>query len=170
MIEKNDVIEHTDPGPGTVHDPAGHHPPFCFFKTLWYSHLSLSLDSGNEGPAIPGISEIAGYILTVLRILTRIFIIFYFLRWSYRMYTYLKSREEFYYLSHSPSWTVWAWIVPVMNLFYPYLIMRDIYESLRPERGWGPKVPCVPCHVVVVPCPAFGFLGFFPGDRRCMIS
>ncbi len=70
-------------------------------------------------------------ILFILRSLTVVFLAFYFLRWFYITYSYLRSREELYHLSYNPSSTIWSWFIPVLNLFVPFLIMREIDESLE---------------------------------------
>ena len=82
---------------------------------------------------------IGSIIISILIFVSRVFLVFYFLRWFFLAYSYLKSREELYYLTYSPSSTIWSWFVPVLNLFMPFLIMREIDESfqvlLREEKN-----------------------------------
>lgn len=54
----------------------------------------------------------------------------FFLMWFYRAYSNLSYKVK--YLEHSKGWAIGAWFVPVLNLFRPYQIMRELYhESLR---------------------------------------
>ncbi|MCU0226930.1 MAG: DUF4328 domain-containing protein [Bryobacterales bacterium] len=69
-----------------------------------------------------------------------------FILWFRRAYGFLDelsiaSRE------HSLSWTGWGFVVPVLSLWRPYAIMREIWDaftelrSQRPEIGARHKMP-----------------------------
>jgi hypothetical protein len=70
-------------------------------------------------------------IISILRGLNSIFIAFYFIRWFYFSYRFLYDQDDIYYLNYKPSATIWSWFVPVINLLYPFLVMRENYETWR---------------------------------------
>lgn len=56
----------------------------------------------------------------------------FFLLWTYRSYrnlSALSGRD----LRFSPGWAVGWYFVPIMNLFRPYQVMKEIWEGSDPE-------------------------------------
>lgn len=70
-------------------------------------------------------------IVNILRGLCSLFIAFYFIRWFYLSYILVKQQKDIYFLNYSASSTIWSWFVPVLNLLYPFLIMRESYETWK---------------------------------------
>ena len=35
---------------------------------------------------------------------------------------------------HSPGWTFWGWVVPIVNLWFPFQIMGDMWRAALPAR------------------------------------
>ncbi len=104
-------------------------------KITWYRLLYLSLTYGIEFKALTGSIFALRSIISVLAFLSLVFLIFYFLRWFSLTYRYLRSQDNLYYLSHSPASAYWSWFIPVLNLFLPFMIMREIWESLKEMAG-----------------------------------
>ena len=50
-----------------------------------------------------------------------------FIKWFRRAYA--NIRIFFPNLSYGDTWTVWTWFVPVVNLYVPYKIMRELHEK-----------------------------------------
>jgi len=102
-----------------------------FLKMVWYMTYTPVYYDTAASVGLAGFNIIARLIFSVLILVTRIFLVFYFVRWSYLAYSYLSKRDELYYLTHAPSTAVWSWFVPVLNLFMPFLIVREIYEAMH---------------------------------------
>jgi len=49
-----------------------------------------------------------------------------FIRWFRRAYFNLHQVARV--LTHSEGWAAGAWFVPIVNLFRPYQIMKELYE------------------------------------------
>lgn len=86
-------------------------------------------------------------ILTLIQSLSRlIFIAIYFfstitcaiifIRWFRR--AYYNLRKVGHNLNYSETWTIWGWIVPFVNLYYPYAIMKEIWDKTQ-ESTIGKK-------------------------------
>lgn len=52
-----------------------------------------------------------------------------FILWFRRAYNNLHQKNNF--LSYSEGWAAGAWFVPIVNLFRPYQIMREMYVETR---------------------------------------
>ncbi len=52
-----------------------------------------------------------------------------FIRWFRRAYYNLHQRVD--HLAESDGWAAGAWFVPVLNLFRPYQIMKELYTETR---------------------------------------
>jgi hypothetical protein len=62
----------------------------------------------------------------------------FFLLWTYRSYRHLSALSD-RNLRFSPGWAVSWYFVPIMNLFRPYQVMKEIWEESDP--GAGPSRP-----------------------------
>jgi hypothetical protein len=54
-----------------------------------------------------------------------------FMTWSYRAYQNLRPLGN-RGLEYSPGWTIGAWFIPILNLFYPYRIHAEIWRGSDP--------------------------------------
>ena len=50
-----------------------------------------------------------------------------FIQWFTRAYFNLHLRVD--YLSHSEGWAAGCWFVPIVNLFRPYQIMKELFQE-----------------------------------------
>ena len=57
----------------------------------------------------------------------------FFIRWFHLAYLNLESFSD-QPLTYSSSWTIWGFFVPVLNLFRPYQLMREIWT--RTSARW----------------------------------
>ena len=62
----------------------------------------------------------------------------FFLLWTYRSYRHLSALSD-RNLRFSPGWAVSWYFVPIMNLFRPYQVMKEMWEESDP--GAGPSRP-----------------------------
>ena len=66
-----------------------------------------------------------------------------FLGWFHRSYSNI-NRLGFERTRYAPAWTIWSFIIPVINLYLPYAIVRETYKktraSLQHAGGVAPPV------------------------------
>lgn len=144
---------------------------FCiaglFLRYFEYKAIQSSFISGQSFP-IELISIIMFRIVEIiLKGLCLIFLAFYFIRWMYLNHQYLQHKTEIYYLNHSSSSCIWSWFIPVLNLFYPLMIMREITEAFLMQTNqksenkilnlWWLGVLIIPVSTLLKP----GILDFF---------
>ena len=60
--------------------------------------------------------------------------------WCYKATTNARAMGQA--TTHSPGWAVGGWFVPILSLFYPYQVIRDLLPADHPKRGrvglwWG---------------------------------
>jgi hypothetical protein len=64
-----------------------------------------------------------------------------FIMWFRRAYFNLHQKVS--YLAHSEGWAAGSWFVPIVNLFRPYQIMKEMYvetKELLTKKGLSEKV------------------------------
>lgn len=65
-----------------------------------------------------------------------------FIMWFRRAYYNLHQKID--YLSYSESWAAGCWFVPIVNLYRPFQIMKEIYEETKEliiKKGVKMEVP-----------------------------
>src|SRR5699024_8373446 len=69
-------------------------------------------------------------------------LIIFFLMWVYRTFKNLIA-SKVAGLQHSAGWAVGSYIVPIVNLFIPYIVMKEVYQAslyAKPEsEDWKTK-------------------------------
>lgn len=73
------------------------------------------------------------WLLVVVYLISTITFILWFRRAYYNLHTKVSN------LSYSEGWAAGAWFVPIMNLFRPYQIMKELYEETN--RLLSQKLP-----------------------------
>jgi hypothetical protein len=64
-----------------------------------------------------------------------------FLGWLYRSYSNI-NRLGFEKTRYAPSWTIYSFLIPVVNIYLPYIIMRETYcknKSALARAGENPE-------------------------------
>ncbi|HLV51159.1 MAG TPA: DUF4328 domain-containing protein [Flavobacterium sp.] len=100
---------------------------FAFFSHRQIGLLQQGINSNKEFPL--SALETNGYILGIIGILSVVIYIVTavaFLLWFSRAYSNLYTKVE--NLIFSKSAAVWAWFIPIINLFRPYTIMKEMYR------------------------------------------
>ncbi|MDA8570990.1 DUF4328 domain-containing protein [Schleiferiaceae bacterium] len=69
--------------------------------------------------------QIVGIIYMIAYIISGIM----FIQWFRRAYFNLHQKVN--HLSHSEGWAAGAWFVPILNLFRPYQIMKELYNETK---------------------------------------
>lgn len=73
----------------------------------------------------PTITDLVEVLLGLLYMVVFIISIVVFIRWFRRAYYNLHLKTE--YLKYGEGWAAGAWFVPVLSLFRPYEIMKELY-------------------------------------------
>lgn len=78
-----------------------------------------TVNANNTREQILGIIYLIAYIISGIT----------FIQWFRRAYFNLHLRVE--YLSNSEGWAAGSWFVPIISLYRPYQIMKEIYQETR---------------------------------------
>lgn len=102
---------------------------FAALSSYWELQLLEKIDLGNdytdeEVTYNDSRQFIVGLLQTGLGIATMVFFIMWFRRGYYNA-SQLKMKKT----SYDDSWALWGFIVPIISLFYPYNIAREINEN-----------------------------------------
>ncbi|MCW3101902.1 MAG: hypothetical protein JWO09_342 [Bacteroidetes bacterium] len=75
-------------------------------------------------------NDLRQVIISAINILLLLASTILFLVWTYRAYDnlYILKKDE---MSTTPGWAVGYWFVPVLSLFKPYLIMKEIWDETK---------------------------------------
>ena len=65
--------------------------------------------------------------LLVLCYLSMLVASLFFVIWFYREYTNLHRVVP--YAQYKKSWAIWSWFVPLLHLWRPYKIMKELYSE-----------------------------------------
>jgi len=68
---------------------------------------------------------IRSMILYILQIAIFVACVITFILWFYRAYSNIGKRGQ--KLNYSKGWTLWSWIVPILNFYLPYKIMKEMH-------------------------------------------
>lgn len=74
-------------------------------------------------------NDIREQVIAILYLIAYITSIVTFIKWFRRAYYNLHLKIS--YLSHREDWAVGSWFVPIVNLYRPYQIMKEIYQETR---------------------------------------
>jgi len=72
-------------------------------------------------------NDIRVYAVGIIYLLAHIVSGIFFIRWFRRAYFNLHLVAKS--LTHSEGWAAGAWFVPILNLFRPYEIMKELYQE-----------------------------------------
>lgn len=82
--------------------------------------ISMAAASANDTR-----ERVIGIVHTIVFIISAIT----FIQWFRRAYFNLHQKQP--YLSHAEEWAAGAWFVPIVNLYRPYQIMKELYRETR---------------------------------------
>lgn len=94
-----------------------------------FNHFLLLRTTGGRqvSETIIDANKITIYAIFGLTMLAYLICIILFIMWFRRAYYNLHQLTK--NLSYKESWAAWAWFVPIMHLFRPYQIMKELYEE-----------------------------------------
>lgn len=85
----------------------------------------------------------------VWSIIRIVFIVFFFI-WLYRAYAHLQA-QHVTGLAHTPRWAIGWYFIPVMNLYKPFSVMRELtlasFHAVSNSDHW--KLKKAPAYIIV---------------------
>ncbi|MET3020331.1 DUF4328 domain-containing protein [Flavobacterium hydatis] len=98
-------------------------------KCFQYNLLQTAINGGSittdEAIANDTTEQTIAYIYLIVYIISAVT----FIQWFRRAYYNLHLKVE--YLSHSEGWAAGSWFVPIISLYRPVQIMRELYEETK---------------------------------------
>jgi len=93
---------------------------------LQYNLLNSYQSGGDVNFSMLEANDLREQIVAVLYTLVYWGSIFVFLQWFRRAYYNLNVRRP---TAYSDSWAIWSWVVPIISLFRPVQIMREMWDG-----------------------------------------
>jgi hypothetical protein len=108
----------------------------------FFDNAFTSFESGDQPNGLDG-SYLAGNLLLQVAGLASIAVLIFLAVWGNHITT--TARTLGLRTTHSPGWAVAGWLVPIINLWFPYQVVRDALPPGHPSRGrvawwWGLRV------------------------------
>lgn len=97
-----------------------------FSSYLQYNLLKAFQNNENVTEQMISSNDLREQIIGILYLAVSIASAATFIQWFRRAYYNLGIREG---TVHSEEWAVWSWFVPIISLYRPYQIMREMWES-----------------------------------------
>ena len=97
-----------------------------FSSFYQYSLLETAASGVEVSHFSATMNNIFARMIAVISALAAIVSIITFIQWFRRAYYNLHLKVD--YLSFSEGWAAGAWFVPIINLFRPYQIMKELFE------------------------------------------
>jgi len=88
----------------------------------WANGGEISIESADANDSR---EQILGIVYMIAYILSSVM----FIQWFRRAYYNLHQKTN--HLSYSEGWAAGAWFVPILNLFRPYQIMKELYNETK---------------------------------------
>ena len=94
---------------------------------MQYDLLQFAANGGEISTDTANVNDTREQIIAILYLIVYIISGVTFIQWFRRAYFNLHIRVN--RLSHSEGWAAGSWFVPVINLFRPYQIMKELYHE-----------------------------------------
>ncbi len=82
-----------------------------------------------EGNRVDLVDLVVGGLSSLLYVVTGVV----FIVWLWKAYS--SNRVDPVRLQHGRGWTIGAWFVPILNLFRPFQLVRDLRDGIRSAMG-----------------------------------
>jgi hypothetical protein len=116
----------TRPGPATWQGA----PPSARYSLAGTATVLMILLAVN---ALSWLGAIGWPVLAAIGEITFLASMIAFVTWLYR--ARVNADDRGWYQRRSPGWAIGAWFVPVVNAFYPFQIMADIWRAGLPAEA-----------------------------------
>lgn len=115
------------------------YPVILLFLCDWYIVFTLLQ---NQNPNLDDLFWSAWFAVCVIACISFYLIILLikfivFLRWFYRSYTNLWLNDI--KLEHKPSMVIWWSIIPIINFFYPFILMKELVQKMYQKLEMNPQ-------------------------------
>jgi hypothetical protein len=97
--------------------------------TVQFILLKSVADGGEVSTEVAEANDLRIKIVGVVYFVAFVISVVTFISWFRRAYFNLHLRAKF--LSYSEGWAAGAWFVPILNLFRPFQIMREMYQMTK---------------------------------------
>lgn len=95
-----------------------------YMQVTLLQEIELGIDVSDESVNMNDLREgIIGILYTIVYIVSTVT----FIRWFRRAYYNLHTQRK--HLSFAEGWAAGCWFIPILNLFRPYSIMKELYEE-----------------------------------------
>ena len=108
---------------------------------LQYNLLQTATNGGYISDEAITANNSRELIISILHFIAYVISVITFIMWFRRAYYNLHQKVN--HLSHSEGWAVGSWFVPIISLYLPYQIMKEIYvetKELLNKKGLSEKV------------------------------
>ncbi len=112
-----------------------------FSSLMQYDLLQTAANGGFISDAAAEANDTRQSILGTLYLIAYMISGITFIMWFRRAYFNLHQKVNF--LTHSEGWAAGCWFIPIINLYRPYQIMKEIYvetKKLLTNKGLSEKV------------------------------
>jgi TPR repeat protein/serine/threonine protein kinase len=96
-----------------------------------YSFIEEVNSGDNSRKYLSELNEDRAAILNLLSFSFNFFCAILFIKWYRRLYENVFKITEKYNIKHEKNTALWAWIIPIINLFRPYLLTKEICNVLN---------------------------------------
>jgi hypothetical protein len=97
-----------------------------FSGYLQYDLLQIVNEGGEISDETATANDLREQIVGIVYMCVYIISIITFIKWFRRAYYNLHLKVT--YLSHTEGWAAGAWFIPILNLYRPYQIMKELYQ------------------------------------------
>ena len=97
---------------------------------VWQYSLLSDVDEGNIDMSLVETSDMLRSIITISNLLLIILSIVFFIMWFRRAY-YNLHQLPWNNARYTEGWAAGSWFVPIINLWWPYQIMMDIWKGTQ---------------------------------------
>lgn len=94
-----------------------------------YDLLQTAASGGEITDEAAAANDLRQQMMAILYTIAYIVSVTTFILWFRRAYNNLHQRAM--YLSYSEGWAAGSWFVPILNLYRPYQIMKEMYTETR---------------------------------------
>lgn len=103
--------------------------------------------TAGDDPALSGVNDREA-VASLLDVLALIGAAIAFIVWFHRAYRNVPALWPRHHLWRKPGWAIGAWFVPIVALFFPLIMMREVWRAGDPNAdpdGWqDPERPVSP--------------------------
>lgn len=90
-----------------------------------YNLLNRLLNGTELTPIEIHLNILRQYVIYIIYAVAHVISIVFFIQWFRR--AYYNLHQKIHYLNYKEGWAAGSWFIPIINLYRPYLIMRELF-------------------------------------------